>query len=578
MLKEFRQYLREYWKIAELNRWLFVLNIFTALFYKTFAIIMPFVASLIIKYLTEQNAEMSYHYVFVFFLVYVGYRLAIYIDKRAYSLNVNYSYLHMHDNIFNKLVNVDSKFTDEIKKGEFMNTINADLISIGEMGDELSELIATIIQIIAVIVIVGYYNIIFAALIIVSVIIYVFIRNRADKKMNFYWFKTRHEEDNYSSLIGQMATGLNEVKSFNMLPKLHQKLNRIQSRYSKYYKLQREQIAIRDNDVNFSYYAFQTLLYILLLVAFINGKIELSVLILIVSYHTTTINYTTSLINATNKIRLTSASVMRIQKILDYRPKDEFKFGRVSIEDLDGKIEFKNISLRADKKNILSNISFKVKPHEFIVITGFPGAGKTSLFNLLLRLRQPTHGEILLDDININDFTKEIYTSSVAVANQAPFIFNTSIRNNLDFINKDIKAQIKACKTAGIHDFIETLPQGYNTILRENASNVSGGQRQMISIARTILTDAEILLLDDVTTSLDVKTTAKIPALVNRLKKNHTVIMITKNPELMAIADRVIVLDKGKIEAIGDARSLFDKSKTYRALQFVSPEKEHDNV
>lgn len=100
----------------------------------------------------------------------------------------------------------------------------------------------------------------------------------------------------------------------------------------------------------------------------------------------------------------------------------------------------------------------------------------------------------------------------------------------------------------------------------------------MIAIARTILTDAEILLLDDVTTSLDVKTTAKIPALIKRLKKNHTVIMITKNPELMAIADKIIVLNKGKIEATGTKDNLFDRSKTYRALQFGSSVKEHDGV
>ena len=578
MLKEFNQYLKEYWRIAELSRPLFVLNIFTALFYKGFAIVRPFVAALIIQALTEQNAEKAYYYVFLFFLVYVGYRVAIYIDKRAYSLGVNYSYLKMHDKIFKKLVNVDSNFTREIKKGEFMNTVNADLISIGEMSDELSEMIATIVQVVTVIVIVGFYNWIFAVLMIASIGVYVFFRNRADQRMNFYWNKTRREEDNYSSFIGQIATGLSEVKTFNLLPKLSKKLNRIQNRYDKYYKKQREQITIRDNDVYYSYYAFQVLLYIILVVMFAGKHIELSVLILIVSYHTTVMNYATTLLDATNKIRLSNASVKRIGRIIFYQPKDEFEFGRTSIEELEGEIEFKNISLKIDRKPILTNVSFKVKPREVVVVTGFPGAGKTMLFNLLLRLKQPTRGEILLDNINVNDFTKEIYTSSVAVANQAPFIFNTSIRNNLNFVNDDIKAQIKACKIVGIHDFIEDLPQGYNTVLRENAVNVSGGQKQLIAIARAILTDAEILLLDDVTNALDAKTMTKVPKIIEKLKKDHTVMIITKNPEIMELADRVIVLNKGRIEAIGTPKNVFDKSKTYRSLQFISPEKETRDV
>lgn len=571
MFKEFYQYLKEYWQIAELSRPLFALNIFTALLYKGFAVIQPIVAAQIIQALTEQNTQMTYHCVMIFFLVYVGYRLAIYIDRRAYSLNVNYSYLKMHDKIFKKLVKIDSNFTREIKKGEFMNTVNADLISIGEMGDELSELIATVAQIVAVIAIVSWYNWYFAIVIAISMLIYVYFRNRADQKMNYYWYKTRREEDNYSSLIGQIATGLSEVKTFNLLPKLKRKLNRIQSRYDKYYQKQREQVTLRDNDVNFSYYAFQVLVYIVLIVLFSHGQIELSILILIVSYHTTVINYAGVLLNATNKIRLSNASVKRVDRIINYQPEDEFNFGRTSIENLEGEIEFKNISLRIGRKSILKNISFKVKPHEVVAITGFPGAGKTMLFNLLLRLKQPTHGEIKLDDININDFTKEIYTSTVAVANQAPFIFNTSIRNNLNFVNTDIKAQVKACKTVGVHDFITALPKGYNTILRENAANVSGGQKQMIAIARTILTDAEILLLDDVTNSLDAKTLAKIPKLIQKLKKDHTIMIITKSPEILATADRVVVLDRGKIEAIGAPKKLSDKSKTYQALQFAAP-------
>lgn len=111
---------------------------------------------------------------------------------------------------------------------------------------------------------------------------------------------------------------------------------------------------------------------------------------------------------------------------------------------------------------------------------------------------------------------------------------------------------------------------GYNTILRENASNVSGGQKQMISIARTILTDAEIILLDDITTSLDPDTAKLVPNLLKRLEKDRTVLMITKKPELMQAADRIVVLNHGKVEAVGSHSKLMKESKTYRLLQLSS--------
>ena len=570
MLKEYYRYIREYWQIAELNRWYFALNFIACLLFRAFAVALPFIAGVIVDALTAKNSAETYHFIIIYFVIYLCYRGAIYFSWRAYSWNANYSYRQMHKKIFAKLTNIDDSFTRKIKKGRFMNTVNDDLISVGDMSDELSEFATTLLQVVVVLVIVGIYNPLFTILIIVSLILYISARNYADRKMNHYWYKTRKEEDEYSNFISQVATGLQEVKTFNMLPKLKHKLRVINYRYNKHYERQRHYVSLRDTDVNFLYYLFQAILYVLLAALFFNGQIELGVVVMIVAYHESIINHASDFIDAAKEIRLANASVKRLGDILRYRPEENYEFGRTSIEHLDGKIEFKKVSLKINNKPILRDLSFKIKPHETVAIVGFPGAGKTMLINLMLRLRRPTSGKILLDDIEIGEFSKEIYTSSVAVANQAPFIFNTTIRNNLDFVDTDIKAQIKACKTAGVHDFIQSLPQGYNTVLRENAANVSGGQKQMISIARTILTDAEILLLDDITTSLDPDTATFIPQLIKNLKKDHTVIMVTRKPDLMALADKVIVLNRGKIEAIGTPRSLFDKSKTYRALQFAS--------
>ncbi len=570
MIKEFRRYISEYWAIAELSPFFFAINLLTAIAYKALAVAKPFFAALIIKSLTDQNATETYKNILFFAIVALGYRFALYLNWRAYSWNVNYSYRRIHDKIFEKLTTVGDDFTRKIPKGSFMNTLNHDVISVSEMADELAEFFTTPLQILSIVIIVFQYGIIYPILFFISRVVYHYVKDQADKNYNFYWQKTRREDDRYSTFLNQVASGLQEVKTFHMLPKLKQRLSRIQTRYNKLYKIQRSAKALRDSDSDFIYYAFQAILYFVLIIAMMNGQMTISVLVLIASYHESIIGYLDDFTDACMDIRLAHASVLHIKAILDYRPEKEFVFGSTSIDELEGHIVFNKVSLKLNHKQILKNINLDIKPHETVAIVGFPGSGKTMLFNLLLRLKHPTRGKIYLDDINIDDFSKEIYTSSVAVANQIPFIFNTSIRNNLDFVNPDIKKQIEACKIAGIHNFIETLPQGYNTILRENASNVSGGQKQMISIARTILTDAEIILLDDVTTSLDPDTAKLVPALLKRLEKDRTVLMITKKPELMRVADRIVVLNSGSIEAIGTHNKLMKTSKTYRELQIHS--------
>ncbi|MBR2710205.1 ABC transporter ATP-binding protein [Candidatus Saccharibacteria bacterium] len=579
MFKEYWQNYRKYCQVAKPSKFLLSVYFVCTLACNACHTAKPFVASLIIGALMDQDANATYFYIIIYCFVLLGYRLADFATWRLYSVEAGRDYLNLHKKVFNKIISIDSNFTHDVKKGRFMNTVNSDIFNISEIGTYTIELFIETLQLPVILIIVGSYNVFFAVLIFISMILYFTVCDRSDRKFNILWEKKREEDDNYSNLISQVADGLQEVKAFNMLPRLYKKLNIIQKRYNAYYKKERYYRRVWKLDSKFIFYGFQTLLYLILTISLINGKIELNVLIMIIAYHDSVIkSYAGEMLDYIDEIRTRCISLKRIENILNYTPKERIKFGRTSIENLRGEIEFKNTTLKIGQKKIIDNFSLKIKPHEVIAIVGPPGAGKTMILDMLLRLQHPTKGKIFLDDINIDEFSREIYTSSVAVANQTPFVFNISIRDNLSFADANIKAQIKACKTVGIHDFIETLPQGYNTILRENASNVSGGQKQMISIARTILTDAEVLLLDDITTSLDPDTATFIPKLIERLKKEHTVIMVTKKPELMATADRIVVLRQGKIDAIGSHKTLIKKNKIYRMLQFASSNRRSPNA
>ena len=566
MIKEYYQFIKDYLNLAELKIKYVVINILSAFFYKGFSILLPLIGSLIIKYLTNGDAKMSYICLGAFLLTYILYNIALYINYKIYGYNMNFVYDKLTNKVLDKLVSVDNNFTRFISKGRLMNSINSDIIDVGDMNDRISELLMGVLQIIAVLVIVCFYNIYLSLLLILFSIIYIIVRNNSDRKINYYHNKVVVQDDKYSTLLTQIVSGLQEIKTFNMLPKLTNKLDVIQNKFIKFYGKKRDYYTIRDNDVKVITYIFRFLLYILLILLMTKDKIDVSVLVLIVSYHEYIVSYINDLIAATSTIREVNTAVNRINDILNYDSK-EIKFGIIDTKDIHGIIEFKNVNLEIKNNKILNNINLKIDHNEVVAIVGEAGSGKTMIFNLILRLIEPTKGKITLDNINIFDFNKAAYSNNVSVVNQKPFIFNMSIRKNLDFVDTNISNQIEACKKAGIHEFIETLPNGYNTILRENGSNISGGQKQMISIARTILSEAEVLLLDDITTSLDPDTAKLVPRLINNLKKDHTIIMITKKPELMKEADRIVVLDKGEINDVGTHKQLMARNEIYQMLQ-----------
>ena len=336
MIKEFRRYIREYWAIAELSPFFFALNLLTAIAYKALAIAIPFVSAMIIKSLTDQNPAETYRNIAIFAGVAIGHRLMFYFNWRAYSWNVNYSYRRIHDKIFDKLTTVGDDFPRKIPKGAFMNTINNDVVAVGEMADELAEFFTTPLQVAIIFIIVFNHGWVYAVIFLISCIIYHYVKNQADRNYNFFWQKTRREDDRYSTFLGQVANGLQEVKTFHMLPKLHQKLGRIQTRYNKLYQKQSSERIIRDNDSDFIYYAFQAILYLVLIIAMLNGQVALDILILIVSYHESITTYLDDFNDACMDIRLSHASVLHIKAILDYRPEKEFVFGDISIDELEG--------------------------------------------------------------------------------------------------------------------------------------------------------------------------------------------------------------------------------------------------
>ena len=226
-----------------------------------------------------------------------------------------------------------------------------------------------------------------------------------------------------------------------------------------------------------------------------------------------------------------------------------------------GEIEFENVSFMYSdgKDDVLKNVSFRVKPGQAIALLGSTGSGKSSLVNLLPRFHEYTSGRILLDGVELKDYSRAYLRRQIGIVEQEPFLFSRSIRENITYgVGRDVSQEEveRAAKAAAVHDVILSFPDGYNTLVGEKGVTLSGGQKQRVTIARTLLKNPRILILDDSTSSVDTETEASIRDALNELMENRTTFIIAHRIQSVMIADLILVLDKGEVIQTGTHEEL----------------------
>ena len=231
------------------------------------------------------------------------------------------------------------------------------------------------------------------------------------------------------------------------------------------------------------------------------------------------------------------------------RSMDKEEFGEASNAITNGEITIKNLDFAYDDKKILDNINLQLKANTLNVLIGSSGSGKSTLFLLLSKLYDVEDGNIFFDNVDINNINEKSFRENVCIVNQEPFIFSDTIFNNIKIVKPEASFEEveNACKLANIHSEIDSLEEGYDTILTENGTNLSGGQKQRIEIARAILKDSKIMLFDEPTSALDFENQEKLFSTLKELKQNKTIFIIAHKLNNYDCFDNVYELKGGKI-------------------------------
>ena len=293
----------------------------------------------------------------------------------------------------------------------------------------------------------------------------------------------------------------------------------------------------------------------------IKGKIEIGDIQSFISY---TKNFTqpiTSLAQISNMLQSMMAAAERIFEFLEEEEETIEQPENIDIEKIKGNVEFKNVKFGYDEQLIIKNFNAKIKHGQKIAIVGPTGAGKTTIVKLLMRFYNLKDGEILIDGKNINKFDKKEFRKIFGMVLQDTWLFSGTIMDNLRYgnLNATDEEVRQAAISAHAHHFIKTLPGGYNMELNEETNNISGGQKQLLTIARAILANPKILILDEATSSVDTRTEILIQKAMDELMKNRTTFIIAHRLSTIKNADMILVMKDGDIIETGNHEELMKK-------------------
>ena len=472
--------------------------------------------------------------------------------------------------VYKKVLNMSISSFEEVKSGKVLTTLKAaesDIIrNVTELLLESAYLVTSFIMLIVIYILNYKIGLGVTLICTISLILFKIQLNKSKSLLNNEFENT----DKYTTLVNETVRGIREVKALNLKNSCFNLFStriedmtmarRKRRSLSKIVNTLKWTVRIIGDVIIFLYIIFQIKI----------GILDVETAMIIITYMTTVIDDVFHrIIEHDFGISEITANMKRITEVLDDKKIKKESFGKKSYVIENGNINFNNVSFEySANKEVLKNVTIQFNKCTKNAIIGLSGAGKTTMFKLLLREYDNYTGKITIDGIDIKDFTEDSIRNAVAVVNQEPIIFNMNIKDNLLMANFNASEEeiIQACKLANIYDFIDNLPDKFNEQISENATNISSGQKQRLAIARAILRNTKIILFDEVTSNLDNYNKKKIGETINKLSKTKTVISIVHSLDELENYDNIILFEDGKIVEYGsyvDFQSSYKKYKIF---------------
>ena len=542
------------------------------------SVAVPIITAKRILYLTDGVWQQLSLVALAIFVIEIGRNITRYLSSWSY----NKYYFDVRRNLQIDLARETLKITQEElnsnSSGVFIERINNDTDQISDIFGEMIEYFTSLISSVGILISTLFINYtIFIAYTVFIILIFFVNKKFAEINQSYRkeWKKSREKTGGF---ITEIVRGAKDIKILDAEESFLEKAdnylketNRISFRF---WNIRNVNRLFKGNIQDFC----DLLISLLLINMLLKGKLLIASALIIYNYHWQILSLSSYIENILEMVKTFDLAANRIFGIVDGDEFDKEKFGKDELQKFDGNIEFKNVSFSyEDKVPVLKKMNFKINANETVAFVGSSGAGKSTIFNLISAVNKVNSGSITFDGIDINKLSKHSIRGNLSIISQNPYIYNMSIKDNLKIIKKDATMQEirDVCRMACLEDFINSLPKKYNTIVGEGGVTLSGGQKQRLAIARALLLKTEIILFDEATSALDNITQAKIQQAINNMKGEYTILIIAHRITTVKNADKIFVIDGGKVVDSGTHSELLKNSKAYKKLYAEELESEN---
>ena len=542
----------------------FILTILLAILY----IIFPFFSSKKLLYLSTGVLDKLFYVTLLVLglnliepiIAYIKVKLSIKIQRNVF--------MDLQNKLGREILKLNSFTFDREGSSVFVQRMTSDVNKITSVYANIIETLSSLIKITGVFIFLYSINVYIGLYCTIFSIIFFQYTNKTTTILKGKDKEIRLVNEKTNSFLNELIRGSKDVKVLNSEDSF---LLTLESKIKEKFDLESNKSNLNNayNKISWVLMAVYNFLFVILVLYFMKFKgLDISLAILAYNYSPKIVNYNQFMARFISYIKDFDLSCERVFSIYDGDDFEKETWGNKSLDSIEGNIGFENVSFKYKDKYVLKNMSFDIKSGETVAFVGKSGSGKTTIFNLICKLYNIVSGKILLDGNDIYELDKDSLRGNISIITQNPYIFNLSIRDNFKLIKSNLteKEMIDACKKACLHDFIKSLPDGYDTVVGEGGVTLSGGQRQRLAIARAFVQKTKLILFDEATSALDNETQAEIKQTIDNMKGEYTILIVAHRLSTIKNADRILFIDNGKVLDSGSHKYLFNHCKEYRQL------------